>query len=457
MKSLKVIIVGAGEVGFNIAKRLAMENKEVVVVDRNASALRRIVEVLDVQTVEGSGSSPKVLDAAGIRKADVLLAVTDSDEINIIACIFAKTLAPDIIKLARIRNDEYREYGEQMIMDILNVDMVINPDVEAVKTIEQLISLPDAEEVNEFADGRIKLIGLRTSESPLIGRRLMNLREAVGEIPLIVAAIIRDDTLIIPSGDDVIMTGDLVYFVCRERDIQAVMSHFGSETKPVRNVLIIGGGDIGLRLAQILERKGGLHVKIIERDEERCDHLAQALHKTVVLCGDGTDQDLLLEENVKGMDVVISVTGDEENNILTSLLAKNLGAPKAITRIDKGAYFPLVRAIGIENTVSPRLSAVHTILRFMRRGKVLSTTSIQGDQAEALEAIAQENSDIAGKALKDLNLPRGSLVLSIQRGEEVVFPTGDSVIHPQDRILILSTRKHLEAVEKALTVKLEYF
>ena len=457
MKSLKVIIVGAGEVGFNIAKRLAMENKEVVVVDRNAAALRRIVEVLDVQTVEGSGSSPKILDLAGISKADVLLAVTDSDEINIIACIFAKTLAPDIIKLARIRNDEYREYGEQMIMDILNVDMVINPDVEAVKTIEQLISLPDAEEVNEFADGRIKLIGLRTRESPLIGRRLMNLREAVGEIPLIVAAIIRDEKLIIPSGDDIVMTGDLVYFVCRERDIHEVMAHFGAETKPVRNVLIIGGGDIGMRLAQVLERRGGMHVKIIERDEQRCDHLAQILHKVVVLCGDGTDQDLLLEENVRGMDVVISVTGDEENNILTSLLAKNLGAAKAITRIDKGAYFPLVRAIGIENTVSPRLSAVHTILRFMRRGKVLSTTSIQGDQAEALEAIVQENSDIAGKALKDLNLPRGSLVLSIQRGEEVVFPTGDSVIRPQDRILILSTRKHLEAVEKALTVKLEYF
>jgi trk system potassium uptake protein TrkA len=465
---MKIIIIGAGEVGFHIAQKLSSENKEVVVIDKNPATLKRVFEHLDVQTMEGSGSNPFLLQRAGIRDADVMIAVTDSDETNIIASMFATALAPNMTKLVRIRNSDYVRFQDQMrLQDIENGDQasakclpdmgkVINPDVEVVKSIERLINYPQAVDVNEFADGRIKLIAVRAEKGPMIDRKLMNVREVVGDIGFLIAAIIRKDKLIIPSGENQIQSGDVVYFICEEKDIHTIMRHFGAPGKPVHNIVVIGGGTIARMLAEKYER-GGPHIKIIEKDPARCEHLAKLLNRAVVLEGDGTDQELLQEENIAGMDLVISLTGDEETNILTSLLAKNLGVKKAITRIDKYAYFPLVRAIGIENMVSSRRSAVNTILRYMRRGRVLQAASISGEEAEALEAIAQENSDLVGKSLMDLKLPKGTLILSIQRDGEIIYPTGDSKIQPQDRILILSTRKNIDKIEKALTVKLEYY
>lgn len=452
---MKVVIIGAGEVGFHIARRLSSEAKEVVIVDSSAKALKRISEYVDVQTIEGSGSNPAILDEAGIREADILLAVTDSDEINIIACTFAASLAPKITTLARIRKDEYVQFQDGRALELLKIDKAINPDAEVVKNIERLISIPGAEEVNEFAEGRIKLVGYRVKKGPAVGVPLMHIRAAIGLEEVIIAAIVRDEQLIIPSGEDLIEAGDLVYFVCFEQDVHEILKRLGSKSKKVRNVLIIGGGDIGFRLAQRLEKK--LHVKLIDSDPDMCQELAQELHRTLVLLGDGRDQDLLGEENVHEMDVVISLTGDEETNILTSLLCKKLGARKAVTRINKFAYFALVRAVGIEQTVSPRLSAVNSILQYMRAGKVLSAASIKGEEAEALEAVALANSDIVGKAIKDLDLPKGALILSIQRGDEVIFPTGESIIEPEDRILLLSTRKNIGRIEKRLAVKVEIF
>lgn len=453
---MKVIIIGAGEVGFHIARRLASENKDVIVVDRSGDALKRLIEYVDVQTVEGSGSAPAVLEQAGIRDADILLAVTDSDEINIIACAFASAMAPDILKLARIRNDEYVGEDSRKVMDILRIDKIINPDVEVVKAIEGVVSLPEASEINDFAGGRVKLVRYLVTRGPAVGRKLIHLPEIMGGVGVIIAAIMRDENLIIPSGEDVIQAGDSVYFACMEEDVRAIMTVLGSRTGQVRNVLIIGGGDIGYRLALALENRKKLHVRLLESDPERCEWLARRLHGTVVLNGEGRDQDLLREENVNEMDLVVCLTGDEETNILTSLLAKSLGAERAVTRINKFAYFPLVRAIGIENLVSPRQSAVNTILQYMRKGQVLSAASIKGDEAEALEAVAQANSDIVGKSIRDLALPKGALILTIQRGDDVVFPSGDSVIQPGDRIVLLAMRKHIARVEQRLEVKLEY-
>ena len=453
---MKILIVGAGEVGRHIAGRLALENKEVLVIDKNPEALKKVSEYMDVQTIEGSGSSPRVLEDAGIKDADILLAVTNSDEINLICSFFANALAPNIVKLARVRGSDYTGYSSLLAGENLNIQKIINPDQEVVNSILRFLSVPGAVEINDFAGGKIRLIGIRLPEdSPMEGVKLPNLREKTGDLELVIAALIRDDELIIPTGRDVIRGGDIVYFVCATQDQDDVLECFGVKSSPVRKVLIVGGGNIGTRLAKALDNKY-YHTRIVDPDLGVCERLSGDLDRVIVLQGDGTDQGLLQEENVGEMDMVISVTGDEEMNILSCLLAKNMGAKKTITRINNFAYMPLITPIGIDHLVCPRMAAINSLLHFIRRGKVISTVSIKGDDAEALEAIALENSSVVGKPIMDLNFPKGSLVLCFQRGDEVIIPRGDTIIEPQDRLIILSMRKSIPAVEEALTVKMEF-
>ena len=447
---MKVIIVGAGEVGFHIAKRLASENKDVVVIDRNPAVLQRILDHMDVQVLEGSGCSPMILREAGISTADMLLAVTDSDEINLMACTFAKMLAPGLTKLARIRNDEYTAYGEQLASEI-GIGLIINPEVEVVRTIEHMLRAPGAVDISDLAGGRIKIAGTWIAAgNPLANTRLTELRRKAGDRQLIVAAIIRDEEVIVPTGSDEIRQGDLVYFVCEDSQLQSVFAFLGNRPGRKSNVLIIGGGNIGLRLARNLEKKP-IHVKLLDKSPERCAELAEELARTIVLVGDGTDQEALLEENIGDMDVVVTMTGNEESNILSSLLAKKLGTPMAITRLNKIEYMPLVRAIGLEHIVSPRLSAVNSIFKHVRKGGVLSAVAIK-DGAEALEALAGPDSGLVGKALKDLPFPKGVLVLCIMRSENVLIPAGSDVIESGDRLFILSLTESIPDVERMLSL-----
>jgi len=454
---VRIIIVGAGEVGFHIASRLSLENKDVVLIEKNAQALRRVAENLDVQVIEGSGSSPAVLEQAGIEEADILLAVTNSDETNLVASLFANILSPATIKLARIRSEEYLAHAATLSEPPYSIDVVINPEAEAVKTIERLLEVPGAVDIGEFAEGRIKVIGVRLdADSPVAGSRLIDLRKKTGNKKILVAAINRNEELIIPSGKDKILEGDVIYFVSEKDDIWDVLKIFGKRAEPIKKVLIVGGGNLGTKLAKALERHS-IHTKLIEKDRDRCNKLAETLDKVVVLQGDGSDQQLLAEENVQSMDVVATLTQDEERNILISLLAKRMGARKTVTRISKFSYLPLVSAIGLEHVVSSRLAAVNSILQYVRRGRVLSVMALKGEEAEVLEAIALETSDIVGKPIRQIPFPKGVLVVAIIRGDEVIVPTGDSDILPQDRIIIFSTRKAIPQVEKALMVKLEYF
>ncbi len=454
---MKIIIVGAGEVGYHIASRLSGENKDVVVIDKNKDALRRVSENLDVQTIEGYGSSPAILEQANIKAADILLAVTDSDETNLVASLFTNILSPVTITLARIRSEEYLVHQEVLRKEPYSIDMIINPEVEVVKMVERLLQVPGAIDVGEFAEGRIKIIGLRLGANcPVSGTKLIDLRKKTGNRKILVTAIIRDDKLIIPSGDDQLLERDVVYFVSEENDLKGALEIFGKKAEPCRRVLLIGGGNLGLKLAKALERLS-IHTKLIEKDVDRCRDLAGQLDKVVVLQGDGSDQGLLQEENVQGMDVVITLTGDEETNILTSLLAKQMGAQKTVTRINRFSYFPLVSAVGLEHIVSPRLAAINTMLQYLRRGQVLSAMALKGEEGEVLEAVALETSDVVGKPLREVPFPKGALVVAIMRGDEVFIPRGDSVIQPHDRIIIFSTRQSIPRVEKALTVKLEYF
>lgn len=454
---MKIIIVGAGEVGFQIASRLAYENKDVVIIDKDAEAIRRVSEALDVQTINASGSSPVVLEEAGIKEAEIMLAVTDSDEANLVACLVANIISPTTKKLARLRDADYDTYIDTFRLNSPNIDTIINPEVEVVRTIERLMSVPGAVDVGEFADGRVNFVGIiLDAEARLAGVRLVDISRHIDNGRVLIAAIARENEVIIPRGSDRLMPGDLVYFISEKEKLAETLAVFDKHAEDVKRVLIVGGGRTGLRLAKRLEEMS-IYTKIIEKQAARCAFLAERLNKTVVLCGDGSDQGLLSEENIQEVDVVVTLTNDEETNILASLLSRRMGAAKAITKISRFSYLPLMSAIGIDQVVSSRLSAINTILQHIRRGKVVSAKSIKGEQAEVIEAVALETSDIVGKPLSKIAFPKGALLVGVIRGEEVTIPSGATVIQPDDRIIIFAKKKAIPGVEKFLTVKLEFF
>lgn len=454
---MNIAIIGAGEIGSHIASRLSTENNDVVVIDKSADRIKYVSENLDVKTIHGSGSDPTILREAGIESADMLIAVADIDEINMIACLFANMLSPHTIKIARIRNPEFLQNQKIFKSDFLDIHLIINPEIEVVKTILRLMEVPGAADVVDFAQGKVKLVGIRVlPASPMSRVKLKDLDKMGLDHELLIAAIVRGGQMIIPRGEDTIMNNDLVYVVSGNTRIPEVLKLFGKKGEPINRVLIIGGGDIGNGLAKELEKKS-IHTKIIEKDPERCTYLAGELEKAVVLEGDGTDQALLQQENVKDMDFVVSATSDQENNVLISLLSQALGARKTITRIDKFSYVPLAFAIGLDIIVSPGLSAISAILQYTRRGRVISVVPLKGEAAEAIEVVAMETSDIVGKPLRKLKFPKGAIIGAIVRKEEVIIPSGEVMIAPQDRIIIFSTKESIPEVEKALTVKLEYF
>ena len=452
---MKIIIVGAGEVGFHCAQKLSEEGQDVVLVDKDPAQIKRITDNLDVQAITGSGTSPETLKSAGIVGADMLVAATDSDEANLIACLLARNLNRYILKVARVRNREYLDEKELFGESLLGVDQIINPESAMVETIRNLMMVPGASDVIDFVGGRVKLIGFSiTGGSTLAGRQLSTFSDFNGN--LLIGAIIRDEKVLIPHGNDTIQAGDLIYLVIRSDEINKIFGFLGINDKAARNVIIIGGGETGAALGEALEDTK-LHAKIIEKDSRRCTSLSEKLGKAVVICGDGTDKDLLLEENIGGMDFIVALTGDEENNVLMSLLAKELGVKKIITRISKLSYIPLVSAIGIDTVVSPRLSAVRAILQYIRRGKVISVAPLKGEQAEAIEVEALETSDLVGRPISRIKFPKGALVGAVIRGDDVIIATGNTVIKSKDRLIFFALRDVIPKLEKLLTVKLDYF
>jgi len=318
------------------------------------------------------------------------------------------------------------------------------------------MSAPGAVDVGEFADGRLKFVGIYMDKGArLAGIRLSKLSGSLG-VRALVAAVVRDGETIIPSGNDRLYPGDLFYFISEESGLENILKAFDKHVEPIKRAMIVGGGRIGLRLAKVLE-KNSIYTKLLERSPDRCSEIAEQMNKVLVIQGDGSDQSLLQEENIQDMDVVVTLTDDEETNILVSLLAKNMGARKTITRLSKFGYFSLTSKIGLEQVVSPRLSAINTILQHIRRGKVLSARTMTDEQAEVLEAIALKTSDIVGKPLKKTAMPNGALVIGIIREGEIEIPSGESIIQPDDRIIIFAKRQVISKIEKILSVKLEFF
>ena len=447
---LKAVIIGAGEVGIQVADHLASEDKDVVLVDTDSDTLRDAAESMDIKTVQGPGDSPVTLEQVGFERADLVLAVTDSDATNIIACLFANKLWPTAVTLARIRNEDYTTGQEDLINGVLGINTLVNPEREVVKAIERMLSLPGILEYNEFADGLVKMVSLQVDSGPMVDLKLFEFNRVVPE-DIIVAAIERDDSLIVPSGQDQIKTGDIVHFVTLPgnlRVLRRATDYYDQD--PARSVFIVGGGNTGFRLARYLE-ESGYSVKLAEIDEERCLYLADQLHETLVLRGDGTDQIFLREENIGEMDAIVTLTGYDEENVLIALLAKSMGVGHSIVRLNKKEYHPLVESIGLRFYVNPRAAAVNSILRYIHRGRVMASVALGGDAAEVIEIVAQHGTKLVATPLFELGLPKGALVLAIVRGGTAIIPTGQDMIKANDRVIILASHKVMRKVEDFFT------
>lgn len=445
---MHVIIVGAGEVGYQIAKFLANEEIDVVVIDRESDKLKTISEELDVAVVEGEGGDPSALKEAGADKAEMILAVTNSDETNMIACLLAKAMFSIPRKIARIRNPDYYFNKELMSKENLDIDPVINPELEASKSVTRLLEIPFASEVEDFENGIVKVVAYKIyNESKLIGNPLKNLMSKL-KTRFLIGLIIRGEKAIIPTGDDKLKAGDIIYLPIQKTDIPNIASLFEVSVKPSKRVMIIGGGKIGYYIATAMEYKSD--IKIIEKNEERCKHLSRYLGKTLILHGDGADQKLLEEENISDMDVVVTVTNNDELNIMSALLAKKLGAPKTISLVNRSDYIPLAHSLGLQAVLSPRLITASSIMRCIRKGDILSLTAIADAKAEIIEARVGNNSPLINQTLTDFRMPKSTIIGAIIRKERVIIPSGKDHIEKDDKLIVFTLKESVKELEKIL-------
>ncbi len=449
---MKIVILGAGQVGRTAAYQLSREEaNEVTVVDMNEEILRDLQDRIDIRTIVGNAAYPTVLEAAGAAEADIIVALTNSDEVNMMACEVAYALFRTPIKIARIRAAEYTSRAELFAEQALAVDVFISPEQLVTEYIEQLIRYPGTLQVLDFADGRVRLVGLRTRRGGLlVGKQLRELREHIPTMEVRVLAIYRGGRLIRPEGDTVIEDGDEMFFLAARDAIRRVLTEMRREESPVRRVVIAGGGNIGMRLARTLEKSN--QVKLIERDARRARRVSELLENTIVLNGDAADEELLIEENIDSADVFAALTNSEEANILSAMLAKRLGAHKVMALINKPSYTELMESGSIDVAISPQSITIGSLLAHVRRGDVVRVHSLRRGAAEALEAIVhgdESTSRVVGRAVGQIELPEGTLIGAIVRGEQVIMAHHDTVVQADDHvILFLSDRRHLEAVEK---------
>lgn len=449
---MKIVILGAGQVGRTAASHLSREEaNEVTVVDTNEEALRDLQDRLDIRTVAGNASYPTVLEAAGAAEADIIIALTSSDEVNMMACEVAYTLFRTPTKIARIRSAEYTSRPQLFSEEAISVDVFISPEQLVTEYVERLIRYPGALQVLDFAGGKVQLVGVRALKGGLlVGHRLRELREHLPKIDTRVVAIFRSGRSIIPDGDTVVEVGDEVFFLASSNDLRRVMNELRSQDGPVRRVVIAGGGNIGFRLARTLEKDS--QVKLIERDPRRARRISEQLENTIVLNGDAADEELLIEENIDSADVFAALTNSEEANILSAMLAKRLGADKVMALINKPSYAELMESGSIDIAISPQTVTIGSLLAHVRRGDVVRVHSLRRGAAEALEVVvhgSDRSSRVVGKRVDEIKLPEGASIGAVVRGDEVIMAHHDTAIQPDDHvILFLADRRHIEAVER---------
>jgi len=458
---MKVIVCGAGQVGFNIARHLAMENNDVTVIDQEPELIRRISDTLDAQGIVGHASNPDVLEQAGIADADIIIAVTYADEVNMVACQVAHSLFDVPTKIARIRQQSYLQpiYANLFTRDHMPIDVIISPEIEVARAVTRRLEVPGAFEMIPLVDGRVKLIGVKCADScPLINTPLRQLTQLFPDLNIVIVGIMRDAKPMVPTAEDSMAPGDEVYFVVDSEQVRRAMSAFGHEEPEARRLLIFGGGNIGLFLAQEVEREHTwVKTKIIEGRKERADKISGLLENTMVICGDVLDSEILAEANVANTETVVAVTNDDETNILASLLAKRYGCQRAITLINKGTYEPLIGSLGIDVVVSPRNITVSSILQHVRRGRIHSVHTLREGFGELIEAEALQTSELVGKPLKEVELPQGVLLGAIVRDGKMICPRGTTVVQAKDRVVLFAAEEVIREVEKMFAVQLEYF
>lgn len=457
---MKIIILGAGQVGATLAENLARESNDITVVDINAAHLSDLQERLDIRTVQGFASHPDVLRRCGADDADMIIAVTDSDETNMLACKIAYTLFQTPTKIARVRSQEYQRENRLFDQDAMSVDLCISPEQLVTDYIKRLIEYPGSLQVVDFADGRVRLVGVKVYYGgPLVSRQLKELPEHLPGIDARVAAVYRRGRPIIPQGDTVIEVEDEVFFIAANEHIPRIMAEMRRQDRPVKRVMLAGGGNIGLRLARSLENH--TQVKIIEKFRDRARVLSEQLSHTVVLWGDAANENLLLEENIEDVDVFCAVTNDDEANILSAMLAKRLGAKKALALINRLSYVDLVEGSAIDIAISPQQSTVSALLARVRRGDMVRVHSLRRGAAEAIEAVAhgdRRSSRVVGRRLEEINLPPGATIGAIVRGDEVIIAHHDTVIQAEDHvILFLVDKKHTKDIERLFQVGISFF
>ena len=451
---MKIIIVGAGEIGFHVAKRLEGENQEVTIIETSEKRLRELAEVIDAGFLLGNGASPEVLKKAGVLKAEMLVAVTDRDEINVVSCLMAEILNPGIITIGRVRDPDFHTNRDLFYQQPLELDLFINPEVEAAERIMRILRMPLAEDILEFAGGLVQLLAFHIDEgNRLAGKRLIDIAREGQR--LLLAGIRRKGKWIIPHGEDKILPGDVAYVSSPMNNVQNIVNVLGKTWTPIKTVMIYGGGNVGYYLARRLEMRD-IKVKIIDPNPDVCEFLAENLKHAIVLNGFGMDETLLKEENIGGIDAFVALTSDEEENIISSLLAKNLGARMAITLTNKLSYGNLIHAIGLDAVVSPQVEAVGAIMRYIRRGKVARVQALREGEAEALEFEALATADIVGKPLKEIQFPQGAILMAVVRGDEIIIPTGNTVVQVGDRVLTFCLQEAMNRMESLFSVKLQF-
>ena len=449
---MKIIIVGAGEVGAELAKRLTHENHDVVIIEKDFKKLAKINDLLDVMVIEGSARI-SALEQAGIKNADVLIAVTDTDEINIMFCMIAKKLA-DIKTVARVKNPEYGSGGLIFSNEQLGIDLMINPEKLMAIEIAKLIKTPVVSEIEYFADGKIEMLVFKVDKvSEIVGKPISSLLQS--QDFLIIAIARENGEVIIPGGDDKICPNDHIYVVGKTGVLSEIGWMVRSKGKRYKDVMILGGGRIGLKVAKIIEEFKGsnMFVKLIEKCEDRCIEISKELSRTLILCGDGTDLSFLKEEELGKTDVLVSVTGNDEINILSALLAKKLGVKKTIVEVSKPDYEFILQALEIDSHVSARTLVASKLAKLFRSSNVISVTILREGKAEMLELIALEGAPISNRSIMDLRLPKGVVIGGILINKNKIIPRGSEKILPFDHVIVFTSPDLVSKVEQLFAVE----